>query len=327
MSQIPWEHIQNKLRNQDSPDDKTVENWIEEDSDNQSVFDELKVVYSIAGNTPKPFVPQNELAWQKIRNRLSAGKQPFGIIRILLRLAASVLLIALGVGGTLYLENKPNEDSFTEVYSPYGHKTRVQLPDGSQVWLNGDTKLKYNTDFANFRSVELTGEALFEVAKNPQKLFAVKSENLKIEVYGTTFNLKSYPGDQVSEVALVEGSVGLFHDQHLLKKMVPGEVVSFNSVENKFSSRKDDMSQITAWRADELIIEGQTFENVSKYLERWYGVKITLDESVNYDVRLSFKVKTESLTELLSIISHLTPMTYEISGKQVVVSGPKKFKK
>ncbi|MDO8927770.1 MAG: DUF4974 domain-containing protein, partial [Bacteroidota bacterium] len=244
------------------------------------------------------------------------------IIRFMLRIAASILLIALGVGGTFYLQNKMANPSFTEVYSPYGHKTRVVLPDGSQVWLNGDTKLKYNSDFSDARNVELTGEALFEVTKNTRQLFTVNAEELRLEVYGTTFNVKAYPEDFISEVALVEGSVGLFRDKQLLKKMVPGEVIAYNSVENKFSTRQGNIGQITSWSADELVIENKTFEEVTKYLERWYGVEITLDKSIQLNNRLSFKVKTESLMELLSIISRITPVTYEINGKQVKISMP-----
>ncbi|MDP3914146.1 MAG: DUF4974 domain-containing protein [Bacteroidota bacterium] len=322
MNETPWEQIQNKLRNPNEPEEYSLKNWLKEDQENKTVLDDLKVIYSISGNVPESFVPQKELAWQKVMKRISIRKQQPKIIRFMLRVAASILLIALGVGSTFYLQNKMANPSFTEVYSPYGHKTRVILPDGSMVWLNGDTKLKYNSDFSDARNVELTGEALFEVTKNPRQLFTVNAEKLRLEVYGTTFNVKSYPEDLISEVALVEGSVGLFRDKQLLKKMVPGEVISYNSGENKFSAIQGNIGQITSWSADELVIENETFEEVTKYLERWYGVEITLDKSIQLNNRLSFKVKTESLMELLSIISRITPVTYEINGKQVKISMP-----
>ena len=206
-------------------------------------------------------------------------------------------------------------------------KTSVLLPDGSLIWLNGNSKIKYNTDFIHSRNVELTGEALFKVAKNPHSLFTIKAEKLKLEVYGTTFNVKSYPEELSSEIALVEGSIGLFSDKQLLKKMVPGEVVTFNSSDSKLSVSRGNIGQITSWRADELIVENEPFENVIKYLERWYGIEITLDKSLEQSNRLSFKVKTESLIELLSIINHITPVVYEINGKQVKLSKPANSKK
>jgi len=322
MNQTPWEQIQNKLRNADEPEDDTLKNWLNEDQENKTVLDDLKVIYSITGNVPESFIPRKEQAWQKVMKRISIKKLQPSIVRFMIRVAASILLIALGVGGSLYFQNKPAGNSFTEVFSPYGHKTQVVLPDGSVVWLNGDSRLKYNSDFSDARNVELTGEALFVVTKNPRQLFTVNAEKLRLEVYGTTFNVKSYPEDIVSEVALVEGSVGLFHDNQMLKKMVPGEVIAYHSGENKFVSGQGNVGQITSWSADELAIENETFEEVTKYLERWYGVEITLDKSIRLNNRLSFKVKTESLTELLSIISRITPVTYEINGKQVKIAMP-----
>lgn len=326
MNQTPWKDIQNKLRNPDEPENELLKNWLE-DQENKTVLEDLKVIYSITGNSPDSFVPQKELAWQNVIKRISSPKYKIGITRIILRIAASILLIALGVGSSYYLQNKPNVNSFTEVYSPYGHKTSVLLPDGSQVWLNGDSKIKYNTDFIHSRNVELIGEALFKVTKNPHSLFTVKAEKLKLEVYGTTFNVKSYPEELTSEIALVEGSIGLFSDKQLLKKMVPGEVISYNSNDSKLRVSRGNIEQITSWRADELVIENEPFENVIKYLERWYGVEIMLEKSLEQSNRLSFKVKTESLIEILSIINHITPVTYQINGKQVKISKPTNSKK
>lgn len=316
--QTPWENILNKLQNRGESEDEALTNWLSENKDNQDILNDLQVIYSISGNTPEPFETENDKAWQKIKKRISFQQKNKPYIKLLFRIAASFLLVALGVGGSL-LMRQPDQ-SFTEVFSPYGHKTMVLLPDSSQVWLNGNSKLRYNTNFKASRYVELTGEGLFKVTKSPHSLFTVKSQDLKVEVYGTTFNVKSYPEDQVSEVALVEGSVGLFHNEELMKRMVPGEAVTYNVSENKLGQSTFDVKQITSWRTDELIIENETFENVIKYLERWYGVEITLDRSLMNHSKLSFKVKTESLIELLSIINHITPITYEINGKQVKIS-------
>jgi ferric-dicitrate binding protein FerR (iron transport regulator) len=316
--QTPWEQIQKKLRNPDGPEDETLKSWISETPENQDILDDLQVIYSISGDIPESFTAEKNLAWQKIKARISYPDKKTPYIKLLFRVAASFLLIALGVGGS-YLMQRP-EQSFTEVYSPYGHKTMVLLPDSSQVWLNGNSKLRYNANFKSSRYVELTGEGMFKVTKSPHRLFTVKSQELKVEVYGTTFNVKSYPEDHVSEVALVEGSVGLFHNDQLMKKMVPGEAITYNISENKWSHSSFDVKQITSWKTDELIIENEPIENVIKYLERWYGVEIILDKSLQNNSKLSFKVKTESLTELLSIINHITPITYEINGKQVKLS-------
>lgn len=319
MDKTPWEHIQNKLQNPNIPENEALRDWINKDAGNKAILDDLKVIYSITGNTPESFVPEKEQAWKKIISRINIKKPKVGIVRFILRVAASVLLVAAGVGGSYFFQGRQAADSYTEVYSPYGHKTMVVLPDNSKVWLNGDSRIKYNADFSESRNVELSGEALFEVVKNRGNLFTVKSKDIRIEVYGTTFNVQSYDNDIVSEIALAEGRVGVFRDRQLLKEMIPGEVIVYNAQENKFTSQQGNINQITSWRADELIIENETFENMVKYLERWYGVEITLDQSLKQDLRLSFKVKTESLIELLSIIDHIIPVSYEINGKQVKI--------
>lgn len=320
MDRTPWNHIVDKLRKPGDPDHEELQNWLYEDPGNQTVLDDLKIIYSVAGNAPEPFKSQEEIAWKRILNRISVPKKQGSTIRLMFRIAASFLLIISGLWGGYFLSRHIGENTYSEVFSPYGHKTLVVLPDQSKVWLNGNSKIKYNTSFSDSRNIELTGEALFEVTKNPDKLFTVKSKNLKIEVYGTTFNLKSYDDDMVSEVALVEGSIGLFNQDQLLKRMTPGEVVSYDRQTNQFDTQKGNMSQITSWKSDELIIANETFTSMARYLEHWYGVNISLDQSLEHDLRLSFKVKTESLTELLSIINHITPISYEINGKEVKIS-------
>ena len=320
MNQIPWEHIQHKLRNPNLTEDETLRNWLVEDVENETFLGDLKVIFSITGSVPDSFEPQKEMAWQRIVNRISIKKRRFDVIGIMLRVAASFLLIALGIGGGYFLQNSQRVNSFTEVYSPSGHKTMVLLPDSSQVWLNGGTRIKYCDDFTKSRNVELTGEALFHVAKNPSSLFTVKSKDLRIEVYGTTFNVNGYENDLVSEISLVEGSVSLFREEQLVKQMKPGEVITYDANSNKFTSHQGNLKQITSWRSDELIIQDETFANMVKYLERWYGIEITLDKSINQNLRMSFKVKTESFIELLSIINHITPISYEINGKQVKIT-------
>lgn len=320
MNQIPWNHIQQKLRSPNLAEDETLRNWLVEDVENETFLGDLKVIFSITGSVPDSFEPQKEMAWQRIVKRVSIKKRRFDVIGITLRVAASFLLIALGIGGVYFLQNSKNDNSFTEVYSPSGHKTMVLLSDSSQVWLNGGTRIKYFADFTKSRNVELIGEALFHVTKNPSSLFTVKSKDLRIEVYGTTFNVHGYENDLVSEISLVEGSVSLFRDEQLVKKMKPGEVITYDANSNKFTSYQGNLRQITSWRSDELIIQDETFANIVKYLERWYGVEITIDKSLNQNLRMSFKVKTESFIELLSIINHITPISYEINGKQVKIT-------
>ena len=98
MNQIPWEHIQDKLRNPNLAENETIRNWLDMDVENETFLGDLNVIFSITGNVPDSFEPKKEMAWQRIVNRISIKKRRFNVIGIMLRVAASFLLIALGKG-------------------------------------------------------------------------------------------------------------------------------------------------------------------------------------------------------------------------------------
>lgn len=318
--QIPWEKIQHYLRHDSEAWDEDFVSWLNEDEENKQLWEETKVTYSITGNFPEPFTPNQKNGWQKVESRISTETKKITINQFFLRIAASLLLILMGASASWLIFNQNPATTFTEVYSPYGHKTMVILPDNSKVWLNGNTHLKYNTSFADSRGVELIGEALFKVTKDKKHVFTVRSNDIKIEVYGTEFNIKYYQGDKEAEIALLEGSVGLFSHNKLLTKMTPGEVAEYNSNKNEIKLSHQNIAPIISWSTDELIIENEKFDEVLKYLERWYGVKFKISNNLNISQRLSFKVKTESLNELLSIIDKIAPFQYKIEGKEVLIS-------
>ncbi len=320
-NQISWSILLKQLGKKDAEPDPVFIEWIQ-DKENQRFWDELQVLYSINGDVPEYYQPEQEKGWKNIEKRTSKRVVPLNDVRYLLRTAAAVLLFILGAAGYRALDLHNQKDTYSEVVSPYGHKTMVLLPDSSIVWLNGNSKLKYKTDFSRGRVVTLEGEALFDIRKQPKNLFSVNSGALRIEVYGTRFNLRSYSKDDEIEVALVKGRVGVFKDHQHLKTMKPGEVITYLPVQNKILKNHGKIDQIVSWQSGELIINNKPIDEVFGYLERWYGVKIEFSEELLNGHQLSFKVKAESLRELLSIINKITPIRYTIDGEKVVVTKP-----
>ena len=314
---IPWDSIQAHLQNPHEPYGHALSVWLSERPENKVLLHELKVTYAVSGNLPGIFEPDQELAWKKITNRIRTSMPVKRPVRMLMRIAASILLILVGAGAAWWAMQPDTTFSYTEVYSPFGHKTMIVLPDSSKVWLNGNTRLKYRNDYLKRRQVELTGQGLFEVMSDKDNRFTVQSPNLRTEVLGTVFNLKDYPEDRLAEVTLVEGKVEIYKDKQHLKELSPSERLLFFPEEGRCVTRKANVDQIISWSRDELILENESLENVVKYLERWYGVSISLDKELKGKHRLSFKVKAESLLELLSIINHITPIDYQIEGKNV----------
>ncbi len=321
-SQIPWNMILEHLRDRTRKQDPRFTEWLHQNKGNRELWEELQVVYAINGTVPEYYSPSREGGWRNIEKRISKSIRKEKHFHLLVRIAASFLLIFLGAGGYWFATRHSAEIIYSEVRSPYGHKTMVLLPDSSVVWLNGDSRLRYQTDFSRERNVELEGEALFDIRKKPGNLFTVKSGALRLEVYGTQFNFRAYSNDDRLEVALLHGSVGVFNNQVHLTTMKPGEIITWFPSENKMQSRSADIRPIISWRTDELIIDNMPVNEVFKYLERWYGVQIIVADGFGDDQKLSFKVKTESLRELLSIINRIRPIHYTIDGQTVKIMSP-----
>lgn len=316
---IPWEKFQHYLKHPGDAYDSDFESWLKASDANPKLWEEVKLTYLLTGELPASFEPNQKKAWANVEKRIDSPVKRIRLNPALLRVAASIILFTIGALSSWYFFGQRTEQ-YTEVFSPYGHKTRVVLPDQSVVWLNGNSLLKYVADFTHSREVELTGEALFEVTKNPNKVFRLQSGDVKVEVYGTKFNFKHYADDNNAEVALLEGSVGLFNRDQLLTKMKPGELATFDLNSKQLEIKQEDLDPVTSWSTDELVIENQSFTEVIKYLERWYGVEFSYPDDLRVDQQLTFKVQSESLQEVLSTISHITSIHYAIDGKKVEIS-------
>ncbi|WP_163707770.1 FecR family protein [Mangrovibacterium lignilyticum] len=318
-NQVPWDKIRHYINSPSEEYDPEFSNWLNESDANQKIWEEVYLTYQISGEVSEEFDPDQVKAWSKVEKRIEQSGRKIRFNPTFLRVAASILLFLIGgLSSWYFLQDR--EIQYAEVFSPYGHKTKVILPDHSTVWLNGNSSLKYATNFNQSRDVQLTGEALFEVTKDPGHVFRLRSGDVKVEVYGTKFNFKHYSDDQEAEVALLEGSVGLFQEDELLTKIVPGEVATLNTTTNKLRVNQENMDMIVSWSTEELVVENQSFEEVLKYLERWYGVTFINDQNLKVEQKLSFKVKTESLQELLSSISYITAIQFAIDGKNVELS-------
>ncbi|MGV8096118.1 MAG: FecR family protein [Mangrovibacterium sp.] len=318
--QIPWNLLLEHLKDKGAKVDPPFREWLQ-DRGNQQFWDELQVFYSINGNVPAYYQPEQEKGWKNIERRISKSVTRTDYIRYLLRIAASVLLFMLGAAGYWVLDQQTRKDVYSEVFSPYGHKTMALLPDSSVVWLNGNSRIRYKTDFSRERVVELEGEALFDIRKRPSNLFSVQSGSIRLEVYGTKFNLRSFADENKTEIALLHGSVGIFRDNLHLKTMKPDEIVTYFPDKDKILTTTGEIDQIISWQSDELIINNKTMKEVCGYLERWYGISINYtEEDLQHRQKLSFKVKTESLRELLSIINRIIPIKYNIDGENVRIT-------
>lgn len=322
-NQVPIDKIIRNIASNGVEYSKEVQQWMEVDKDNKKVYQDLFNIWQITGSFPERYSPDRPKAWQKVQNQIHAHKRKYFLYRRIGQIAAAILVIFLSVWTGTELNNWNQKSLYTEVISPAGQKTRIILPDSSIVLLNGNSKIRYNQNFnENNRKVELKGEGYFEVRKDESSQFIVSTSELNVIVFGTTFNVKSYADDQTVEIGLKNGKVGIEKNQKEILQLNPGEVASFDKKGQKMVVKNMDVELVSAWTREEMIFEEKSLEEIITYIERWYGVEIQASPKLLDGELFTFKVKTESLNELLKLINLLKPIQYQVNGKQVTITNP-----
>lgn len=273
---------------------------------------------------------ESQYQWNKIQKKLLLQSQAdlqkkSYYLRYFKYASIVLLLLTMGVSSFFLATNTDRGgDFYTKVLAPAGQKTQIMLPDSSVVHLNGGTTIRYNNSFGEEnRYVELEGEGYFDVRKNTHKAFIVHTRELDVKVYGTSFNVNAYNDDKTVEVGLKHGSVGIERNDQEVLRLEPGQLAVFSKDNRQFAVQHGDMNMVSAWTNNELVFDEMPFNSICKYLERWYGVDITLSNELVDTQKYTFRVKTESLHEVLELINVLRPINYNIDGKHVKIIKPK----
>lgn len=327
---IPWEAISAQLKNEaDENQLKQIREWLDMSPENSVILAEIANTWSLTKNRTEFYRPDMSTNWQKLMTRINYQPNQNAVRKIYLRWAAAAAILVIvflaGIGiGDVFRKPTTTAVSYTKIIAPEGHKTQIVLPDSTYVWLNSGSELQYPSDYsAHNRVVTMKGECFFDVVKDPAHPMVVTGSKFKVKVFGTHFNVNEHNSRNLADVTLVSGKVQVFSLQDkLVSELKPGEQLVLN--EGKYSLQKaNNLEALTAWLNNMLIFDNQPFEEVIHYLEKWYGVKIQLDKDLYYRHNYTFKVKTESLREVMELISVITPIEYKIEGEQVTI----KYKK
>ncbi|WGQ12407.1 DUF4974 domain-containing protein [Pedobacter gandavensis] len=203
--------------------------------------------------------------------------------------------------------------------TPKGGQYQIVLPDGTKVWLNAASSLKFPASFAQLenREVELTGEAYFEVAKDklkPFKVMAIAADGLRetIEVLGTHFNISSYADESKLQTTLLEGSVKIG-----AKVLTPGQ----QSVRTKtgLKIKEIDVEEVIAWKNGFFVFENDNLEGILKKLSRWYDVTIVYDGSLNHVKVIGSVARSTDLEQVLRMLEKTDKFKFKLEGRRVFV--------
>jgi len=297
--------------------------WTERSAANQQTYTELKNLWVLSGLENRQEISRNEI--RPVRKKVIALPK---MVSWFTRYAA-VFVIAFLLGGlTLHLVSKNRGTNYHEIFNevkvPKGERSVLYLYDGTKVWLNSGTTLKYPVTFnTEERKVYVDGEAFFDVAKRKHQPFIVRCGRLDVKVFGTRFNVCAYRDDDQFYVTLEEGSVKAVDNRGQAGiSLIPGEQAAFYRKTSHFTREKVDPELYSSWKENLLRFEDASFAEVIKKMERWYDVQITLDPSINAKEHYTMTIKTESLREMLNLLKKTTDMNYEIKEDKVLITKP-----
>ena len=207
-------------------------------------------------------------------------------------------------------DNSDKETSaMNRIIIPYGKRSDITLADGTHIWLNSGSQLSYPSEFkTDSREVFLSGEAFFDVQFNPDKPFYVVTQNIRIKVLGTRFNVSSYNEDNTTQTVLVEGKVVVGKNKLFAKTidLVPGERMIYDKSNENLSKDRVDVRLFASWVSGYLIFENEPITEVYKKLERYYNQQIAIEgslEQITFSGKLDLKDNIKDVLENMSFAS------------------------
>jgi len=217
--------------------------------------------------------------------------------------------------------NTENQLSYHEISSPPGVRSKALLPDGTEVWLNTDSKIRYSIPFVRkTREIELIGEAFLDVTENTNSPLEIKFDDVTVRVLGTQFNVKAFPEDQRMEVVLKKGSIQLKNDNEGSNKetilLNPDQQWIYDKTTHSSALNEVKADRFIAWHKNILILADTPMAEMAKQIERWYDVDIEILDKELYKYRFTTVFENESLHRILELLEMSSPIKINyIPGK------------
>jgi len=237
----------------------------------------------------------------------------------------SGLKITKGADGKLVYvipKSSSKDVSYNTIETPRGGQYQIVLPDGSQVWLNAASSIRYPTSFsASSRTVTITGEAYFEVAKNPLLPFRVISGGQTVQVLGTHFNICAYPDEKGIKTTLVEGSVKVTNNKfNSAATLHPGQQSLTTAVDKTIDVHPAEIDDILAWKNGSFNFNNEDIYSIMRKLSRWYDVDISYTNQEIQHQRFSGIVpRTSEIADVLNFLEYTKTVHFKISGRRIYV--------
>lgn len=302
-------------------DAAAVEAWLADSPENEKLLEQLYFTREVVSRVRvmQSFDPEQSLRRFKTQvDRLDKKVRLRRMVGVAQRVAAVLFVPLLVLAAFFWMQGGKKEVRMVEVRTNPGIVSMFDLPDGSRVWLNSGSQLRYPSDFvAGSREVELEGQGYFEVTHNAAQPFIVHAgQGYEVEVLGTTFNVAAYADDDRIETTLVEGSVNvhvLTGDRQELSRLIkPHEKAIFTKTTSKLEVETVNPEHETAWKDGELIFRNHPMSQVLKMLSRRYHVKFEVKDSLVFKSIITARFKDEQLPQVMEYLRLASGIKYTI---------------
>jgi ferric-dicitrate binding protein FerR (iron transport regulator) len=312
-----------------------LEAWINATESNKQYYLQVMNIWDASDYKIDIRNINTEQALEKVINKISKKSKIESFWHYWQKLSA-ILILPIAIGSffwmhsrTVTLPDSEGEPVYNEVYAAFGTRSALKLADGSQVWLNSGSSLRYPDRFTSKeRNVYLTGEGYFEVQSDKNKPFIVNTPSLSVVATGTKFNILDYKNEPLTEVTLVEGEVVVnkVNQKNMISELDVSQHLAYNKESEKKEVIIEDPIRYISWKEGKLIFRDEPMSEVLKKIDQIFNVEFEIKDKALNNYRYWATFQDESLEEILKLLSLSSPISYSEVPRKPLPDGtfPKK---
>ena len=303
--------------------------WLKSGEENKTLFRDIQKIWLASDNTFQKKA-ETAKAYERFKGNVEAyergRKTTFRLPLFRTIAAASVLVAIFSLGGFFIgkysaVPTELHAQVLNNVIMGKDSKGSITLPDGTEVWLNSESKLTYPENFSKeARIVKLEGEGYFDVVKNPKVPFYVETNEMRVNVLGTQFDMKNYPNRSSMETTLLSGKVEVhFKDRATGIILQPNQKISIHKESGKHEITELDARNQILWINDQLVFSNEKLSDILQGIGYWYGLDVISEGKVDLNQRLSLTIRRETKEEIFNLLSLIASIKYEIQTERIIV--------
>ncbi len=323
------------IKDEYSPQEEIdVLDWVSEDSKNLKKFVEFKNLW-ISQTIPQNRAEKND--YLNFKENVKSEKRKITAKYLRYSIAASIIVL---LGLNLHFNFLKKDDTgvialqgngviaegshMNHLYTDKGVKAKITLPDGSKVWLNSDSRIIYPNSFSEkSREIQFAGEAYFDVIGDSLRPMIIHTnKNFRAEVFGTSFNIKSYDNDDNAQTTLYTGSLRLVAKvgkKEVISIMKPNETVIIKDDASRVKEEKEEPQKESAWKEGDLIFNATPLSEAIKMLERWHGTTFIVQNPQFLKGRITATFHSESIIQIMELLKYSLKIEYKVENNQVTI--------